>query len=112
MALIAAGTALPLAQPRNVLGGHVLSALVGFAAVALIGSGGWAAALAGACALGAMLVLRMSHSPAVATAVIVGATNPSVLQFTELLVLAAVILVAFGIVGARLDGKKYPVYWW
>jgi hypothetical protein len=29
-----------------------------------------------------------------------------------LLVLAVVILVAFGIAGARLDGKKYPVYWW
>ena len=43
---------------------------------------------------------------------IVGATAPSALQFMELLVLAAVILVAFGIVGARLDGKKYPVYWW
>jgi hypothetical protein len=59
-----------------------------------------------------MLVLRISHSPAVGTAVIVGATAPSVLQFMELLVLASVILVAFGIVGARLDGKKYPVYWW
>ena len=112
MALIAAATALPLAQPRNVLGGHVVSALVGFAAVALIGPGAWAAALAGACALGAMLVLRMSHSPAVGTAVIVGATAPSVLQFTELLVLGGVILVAFGIIGARLDGKKYPLYWW
>jgi hypothetical protein len=112
MALIAAGAALPLAQPRNVLGGHVVSALVGFAAVALIGSGAWAAALAGACALGAMLVLRISHSPAVGTAVIVGATAPSVLQFMELLVLAGVILVGFGIVGARLDGKQYPVYWW
>jgi CBS-domain-containing membrane protein len=112
MALIAAGAALPLAQPRNVLGGHVVSALVGFAAVALIGSGAWAAALAGACALGAMLVLRISHSPAVGTAVIVGATAPSVLQFMELLVLAGVSLVGFGIVGARLDGKQYPVYWW
>ena len=48
MALIAAGSALPLAQPRNVIGGHVVSALVGFAAVALIGSGVAAAALAGA----------------------------------------------------------------
>lgn len=112
MALIAAGTALPLAQPRNVIGGQVVSALVAFAIVALIGPGGWAAALAGAAALGAMLVLRVSHSPAAATAVIVGATDPSVLQFMELLVLAVVILVAFGIVGARLDGKKYPVYWW
>ena len=112
MALIAAGTALPLAQPRNVVGGHVVSALVGFAAVALLGSGGWAAALAGACALGAMLVLRMSHSPAVGTAVIVGATAPAALPFLELLVLASLILVVFGIVGARLEGKTYPVYWW
>jgi hypothetical protein len=112
MALIAAGTALPLAQPRNVIGGQVVSALVGFAVVALIGPGVWAAALAGAGALGAMLLLRVSHSPAAATAVIVGATGPPVLQFMELLVLAVVILVAFGIVGARLDGKKYPVYWW
>ena len=78
MALIAAGSALPLAQPRNVIGGHVVSALVGFTAVALIGSGVAAAAVAGAAALGAMLLLRLSHSPAVGTAVIVGATAPSV----------------------------------
>lgn len=112
MALIAGGTALPLAQPRSVLGGQVVSALAGFAVVALIGPGGWAAALAGACALGAMLVLRVSHSPAAATAVIVGATDPSVLPFMGLLVVAVVVLVAFGVVGARLEGKKYPVYWW
>ena len=112
LALIAAGTALPLAQPRNVIGGHVVSALVAFAVVGLIGPGGWAAALAGAGALGAMLVLRVSHSPAVATAVIVGATGPSASIFLELLILAAVITVAFGLVGAKLGGKKYPVYWW
>jgi hypothetical protein len=112
MALIAGGTALPLAQPRNVMGGQVVSALAGFAVVALIGPGAWAAALAGGLALGAMLVLRVSHSPAAATAVIVGAADPSVLPFMGLLVLAVVILVAFGIVGARLEGKKYPVYWW
>jgi len=112
MALIAAGSALPLAQPRNVIGGHVVSALVGFTAVALIGSGVAAAAVAGAVALGAMLLLRLSHSPAVGTAVIVGATAPSAPVFLEVLVLAALILVAFGMVGARLEGKQYPVYWW
>jgi hypothetical protein len=112
MALIAAGSALPLAQPRNVIGGHVVAALVGFTAVALIGSGVAAAALAGAAALGAMLLLRLSHSPAVGTAVIVGATAPSAPVFLEVLVLAALILVAFGMVGARLEGKQYPVYWW
>lgn len=112
MALIAAGAALPLAQPRNVVGGHVVSALVGFTALALIGPGAWAAAVAGAVALGAMLALRISHSPAVGTAVIVGATAPSAPLFLEVLIFAALVLVVFGMVGARLDGKKYPVYWW
>jgi len=59
-----------------------------------------------------MLLLRMSHFPAVGTAVIVGATAPALLQFMELLVLAGIILIAFGVIGAQLDGKKYPVYWW
>jgi hypothetical protein len=30
----------------------------------------------------------------------------------ELLVLAGIILIAFDVIGAQLDGKKYPVYWW
>jgi hypothetical protein len=30
----------------------------------------------------------------------------------EVLLLGGMILLVFGIVGARLDGKKYPVYWW
>ena len=112
LALIAGGTALPIPEPRNVIGGHVVSALVAFTVVGLIGPGGWAAAIAGAVALGTMLVLRASHSPAVATAVIVGATGPSAPIFLGLLILTAAITVAFGIVGTRLDGKKYPVYWW
>jgi predicted component of type VI protein secretion system len=63
MALIAAGTALPLAQPRNVIGGQLVSALVGFAVLGVVSHGVWAAGLAGGLALGAMLLLRVSHSP-------------------------------------------------
>jgi hypothetical protein len=112
MALIAAGTALPLAQPRNVLGGQVVSALVGFAVLGVVAPGAWAAGLAGGLALAAMLLLRVSHSPAAATAVIVGATAPSAPRFLTLLVLAVGVLVAFGMAGARAEGKTYPVYWW
>jgi CBS-domain-containing membrane protein len=59
-----------------------------------------------------MLLLRVAHSPAAATAVIVGATAPPAARFLELLAAATVILVAFGVLGARIEGKKYPVYWW
>jgi CBS-domain-containing membrane protein len=112
MALIAGGTALPLAQPRNVIGGQLVSALVGVIVVAVAGHGVWVAGVAGGLALGAMLLLRVSHSPAAATAVIVGLTDPAPLKFLGLLAVATVILVAVGIAGARAEGKKYPVYWW
>jgi pSer/pThr/pTyr-binding forkhead associated (FHA) protein len=112
MALIAAAPALPLAQPRNVIAGQLVSALVAFAALAVGGPGIWTAATAGGLALGAMLLLRVAHSPAAATAVIVGATAPPAARFLELLAAATVILVAFGVLGARIEGKKYPVYWW
>ena len=85
---------------------------VGFAVVAVGGPGIWTAATAGGLALGAMLLLRVAHSPAAATAVIVGATAPPAARFLELLAAATVILVAFGVLGARIEGKKYPVYWW
>jgi pSer/pThr/pTyr-binding forkhead associated (FHA) protein len=112
MALITAGSALPIAQPRNVIAGQLLSAGIGFAVLAAAGPGMWAAAAAGGLALGAMLLLRVAHSPAAATAVIVGATAPPAVPFLVLLAAATVLLVGCGVIGARIGGKRYPVYWW
>ena len=112
MALIAASPALPLAQPRNVIAGQLIAAVVGFAALAVGGPGIWTAAAAGGLALAAMLLLRAAHSPAAATAVIVGATAPPAGRFLVLLAAATAILVAIGVLGARIEGKKYPLYWW
>jgi CBS-domain-containing membrane protein len=112
MALVVGGAHFPLAQPRNVIGGHVMSATVGVL-VGLIGIDSlWAGALAGALALGTMKLLRMSHSPAAATAMI--AVVPAVprWEFVVLVGSAAVILVAVGLVGNKVNGAKYPHYWW
>jgi len=58
MALVVGGAHFPLAQPRNVIGGHVMSATVGVL-VGMIGIDSlWAGALAGALALGVMKLLR------------------------------------------------------
>jgi CBS-domain-containing membrane protein len=92
--------ALPLAQPRNVVGGQIVSALTGFIVLLVGPPGVWTAAVAGGLALGAMLVLRVSHSPAAATAVIVALQAPPAGRFLALLGLACLILVAVGLVGA------------
>ena len=113
MALIAGAPSLPLAQPRNVIGGQLVSAAVGLIVAAAAGSSLWLAAVAGGLALGAMLLLRVSHSPAAATAVIAVLTAPAPLLFLSLLGLATVVLICFGVLTARVTGNRnYPVYWW
>ncbi|KAA0082864.1 HPP family protein [Mycolicibacterium sp. P9-64] len=112
MALVVGGAHFPLSQPRNVIGGHVMSAIVGVL-VGMIGIDSlWAGALAGALALGTMKLLRLSHSPAAATAMI--AVVPAIprWEFVVLVGTAAAILVAVGLVGNKINGAKYPHYWW
>ncbi|MEU6976644.1 MULTISPECIES: HPP family protein [unclassified Streptomyces] len=111
MALVAGAPDLPLAQPRSVVGGQLLSALTGFAVLAFTGPGPWGAAVAGGLALGVMSAARTPHSPAAATAVIVALQNPPFWPFLALLALAALVLVATGLAGARLTGRRYPAYW-
>ncbi|WP_327351628.1 HPP family protein [Streptomyces sp. NBC_01304] len=112
-ALVHSTPALPLAQPRSLIGGHLLSALAGYLVLALCGSSTWAAALAGGLALGTMMISRTPHSPAAATAVIVVLQAPAPLTFLPLLLTATVLLVAAGIVAGRAKrASRYPVYWW
>ena len=113
MALIVGAPKLPLSQPRNVVGGQMISALVG-ALVGLAGHSLWLGALAGALALAAMMATRVPHSPAAATAVI-GATTAAVpgWEFVLLAGAAAVVLVLIGVVGNRYNGARdYPIYVW
>ncbi|WP_395360621.1 HPP family protein [Streptomyces sp. YH02] len=111
MALVAGAPDLPLSQPRSVVGGQLLSALTGFAVLAVAGPGLWAAAVAGGLALGVMAQARTPHSPAAATAVIVALTSPPLWSFLGLLALACLLLVAVGLGTARATGRTYPVYW-
>jgi CBS-domain-containing membrane protein len=112
-ALVFAAPALPLAHPRSVVGGQLVSAVVGFLALAVGGNSAWTAAVAGGLAIGAMALARAPHSPAAATAVIVVVTEPPTLTFLGLLLLATLVIVAVGIVAGR-SGKtaRYPTYWW
>ncbi|MFE7551808.1 HPP family protein [Streptomyces gardneri] len=111
MALVAGAPDLPLSQPRSVVSGQLLSALTGFAVLAVAGPGLWGAAVAGGLALGVMMCARTPHSPAAATAVIVALQAPPFWSFLGLLALASLLLVAVGLAGARAAGRTYPAYW-
>ncbi|WP_329126415.1 HPP family protein [Streptomyces sp. NBC_01465] len=112
MSLVTAASATPLGQPRNVIGGQLASAVTGFLVLYAGGANKWSAAVAGGLSVGVMLVLRMTHSPAAATAVIVALTDPAPAPFLGLLAVGSLLLVTVGVVAARAARQPYPVYWW
>ncbi|MEU9116296.1 HPP family protein [Streptomyces sp. NPDC048483] len=113
-ALVHSAPTQPLAQPRSVIGGHLLSAGTGYGVLAAFGHSPWAAAAAAALALGAMMLTRTPHSPACATAVIVVLQGPDPLRFLAALLGATVLLVLAGYAASRARRKApvYPAYWW
>ncbi|MFF8264398.1 HPP family protein [Streptomyces virginiae] len=105
---------LPLAQPRSVIAGHLLSAAVGYAGLAAFGSSPWVAAVAAGFALAVMTLARTPHSPACATAVVIVLRTPDPRTFVPLLAGAALLIVLAGcaLSRARRTGIRYPQYWW
>jgi CBS-domain-containing membrane protein len=112
MAIVTATPESPLAQPRHVIGGHLLSCLVAFGVLALGWHGPWAAAVAAGIACGLVLLLKAAHPPAMATAVMIMLTRPPATHFVPLLALGAALLIAVQMVSARLQRQVYPTSWW
>ncbi|MES0488365.1 MAG: HPP family protein [Leptospirales bacterium] len=108
----------PLAQPRNVFGGHIVSAIAGVVSWQLFSQTPWfAAAFAVATAIAFMHVTRTLHPPGGATALIavIGGAKIQSLGFayvvspifTGIFIMMAVSLFFNNIVKWR----KYPEYW-
>ena len=91
MALIVGAPNLPLAQPRNVVVGHLIGCITGILMSRLLGVSIITAAIAAGIAFALMLIARAAHSPATATA-IVTALMPH---------------------GPDISNNfRYPTYWW
>lgn len=108
----------PLAQPRNLLGGHIISAAVGVASYVLFSETLWlAAALGVSLAIVAMLATRTLHPPGGATALIAVIGGPKVHALGFLYVLvpagagALVLLVVALVVNNLSRDRRYPEYW-
>lgn len=112
VALLYAACHTPYAQPRNVLGGHVLSALSGVVIFKLFGGDWWALTLAVALAITLMLATKTLHPPGGATA-FVAVYNGQGFSFIFLPVAlgAAMLILAALIFNNLLSTRKYPQYW-
>jgi len=68
--------ASPFARPRNVIGGHVISAAMGLVAVSLLGGGPLGIAVGVGLAISSMIVSDTVHPPAGANPIVVAIVNP------------------------------------
>jgi CBS domain-containing membrane protein len=105
--------ASPLAQPWAVIGGNVVSALVGVACAQAIDAPLLAAALAAGLAIAAMFLLRCLHPPGGAVALTAVLAGPDVHQMGAAFALAPValnstLMVAAAFLFNNLSGRRYP----
>lgn len=120
---------VPLAQPRAVIGGHFISALVGLITLAIFRAGGrandsddgiesslsWlAASLATSTAIVCMMVTKTTHPPAGATALL-PILDPKIYKlgwyFLPVIILSSVLMVVVGLMTNNIQ-KRYPSFWW
>lgn len=111
--LLFALPASPLAQPWSLIGGNIVSALIGVTCAHWIGDPVLAAPVAGALAIGAMFALRCLHPPSAAVALMGVLGGPAVTAAGYHFVLVPValnstVLVLIAIVFNNLTRRPYP----
>ncbi|WP_343034797.1 HPP family protein [Aromatoleum diolicum] len=103
----------PLAQPWSIVGGNVISALVGVTCAKFIGHPGLAAALAVAVSIGAMFQLRCLHPPggAVALTSVLGGSSVTELGYGFAVwpvAIDSLCLLAAALAFNMALGRRYP----
>jgi len=108
----------PLAQPRNLVGGHVISAVIGVTCYQLFSSQLWlASAMAVATASAAMHATKTLHPPGGATALIavIGSSKIHALGYLYTLVpvgTGAVVMLVIALLFNNIPShRKYPDFW-
>ncbi len=117
--LVYAAIKSPLAQPRNLVGGHILSGIIGVACYQLLGDTVWlTAAMAVSIAIVVMLATKTLHPPGGATALIAVIGGPKVHNLGFLYAFipagagAMILLVVALIVNNLSKNRRYPEYWY
>ncbi|MEF9425925.1 MAG: HPP family protein [Candidatus Mariimomonas ferrooxydans] len=116
--LLYAAIKSPLAQPRNLLGGHVFSAIIGVTCYQLLSPHMWlAASVAVATAIAFMHATKTLHPPGGATALIavIGSEKIHNLGYMYVLIpvgLGAIIMLIVALLVNNIPkSRRYPEFW-
>ncbi|MDQ7097102.1 HPP family protein [Desulfosporosinus sp. PR] len=103
----------PLSQPRNVILGHALSAIIGVATYQILGTHWWTVTLGTSSAILVMLLTKTTHPPGGATAMfaILNAAKP--IYIVTPIIAGSLLLILMGLLVNNLSpNRNYPRYWY
>lgn len=102
----------PLSQPRNIIGGHLVSTFVGLALYHLFGEGPVIMAVGVGLAIGFMMLTKTTHPPAGADPLVVIMAGSSWSFLLAPVLIGAVVIVIIALLVNNLDKKRrYPTFW-
>jgi CBS-domain-containing membrane protein len=102
----------PLSQPRNIIGGHLVSTFVGLALYHLFGKGPIIMAAGVGLAIGFMMLTKTTHPPAGADPLVVIMAGSSWSFLLAPVLIGVVVIVLFALLVNNLDKKRrYPTFW-
>ncbi|KAB7704472.1 HPP family protein [Bacillus aerolatus] len=102
----------PLSQPRNIIGGHLISTFVGLAVYYIFGNGPWAIGLAVGLAIAALMLTKTTHPPAGANPLVVMMGDYSWSFLFSPVLAGSVLIVLFALLINNLrSDRDYPTFW-
>jgi CBS-domain-containing membrane protein len=102
----------PLAQPRNVIGGHLISAWIGLLMSHFVGVHPWSLGLAVGIAILCMQLSRTIHPPAGADPILVMLTGANWSFMVTPVLAGSLLIVVTGFVFHLILRNPYPKKWW
>lgn len=102
----------PLAQPRNILGGHFVSSLIGVLCYTYLGNSWYSLAIGVGLAIFIMQLTQTTHPPAGADPLVIILTGASWKFLINPVLSGSLILVVVALIFNNIHTKrKYPKYW-
>ena len=99
-------------QPRNILGGHFLSSLIGLICLTFFGATWWSVAIAVSTAISVMMFTRTTHPPAGANPIAIYLIKPTWNFLLFPTTFGALVLIFVALFYNNFTREsKYPKYW-
>ena len=103
----------PFSQPRNILGGHIISGPIGISFYELFGAHPLAISAAVALTIFIMMLTKMIHPPGGGNPIIIMLGGYSWSYLFAPIIVGAVVIIVYAVILKNIrQNRQYPLFWW